>query len=55
MQMYMRVSTAWWLTPYLNTLMFFSRVSGFEPDMVKLQRVIHSAVRVKGPFTNAKG
>ena len=48
MQIYVRVTLAWWWIPYCKTLVFFAYLLQCEPDYEKLERMAHRAVRVKG-------
>ena len=41
---------AWWLEPYLHTLVFFCHLFGTLPDMAKLERVIRRAIRLRIHF-----
>jgi len=44
---HLKVSVAWWLKPYLYALAAFYRVTGFEPDMQKLEAMGMRAMSVK--------
>lgn len=44
-----KIRLAWWLKPYVNTLEFFSLVTGMTPDMNKLRNIVRHAVRIEGP------
>jgi hypothetical protein len=42
-----RVTVAWWLSPYLTALVFLCRLHGTAPNEEKLRRVIAKAIRVR--------
>ena len=42
-----KIHFAWWLQPYLTTLVFFCLITGDEPDWVKLEVIIKKATRLK--------
>lgn len=44
------VSVAWWVPIYINVLAFFCAVTGSEPDMAKVERVIQRGIRLKAVF-----
>ena len=41
------VSLAWWWQPYLYGVACMVYLTGMEPDMAKVHRVIRRAIRVK--------
>lgn len=41
------VTLAWWLRPYLFGVALTSALTGAEPDMVKVTRVIDRALRYR--------
>jgi hypothetical protein len=41
------VSLAWWLKPYLYGVILTARLTGAEPDMNKVGRMVRKAVRAK--------
>lgn len=41
-----KVKVAWWLPPYLSMLNLFCLLFGTTPDMSKLDRTIHRAIKV---------
>ena len=45
------VHVAWWLRPYLQTLVFFCIMMRSEPDQERLARVIRRALSVKARAT----
>lgn len=49
MTLTVKISMAWWFTPYVRTLQFFSLITGMTPDFDKLDKVIRHAIRVEGP------
>ena len=46
-QLKLRVSLAWWLKPYLYGVILTARLTGAEPDMNKVGRMVRKAVRAK--------
>ncbi|ATQ78293.1 hypothetical protein CR152_30115 [Massilia violaceinigra] len=40
----LNVRVAWWLMPYLRTLAFICAVTGMEPNMNRVKRVIDKGV-----------
>lgn len=38
---------AWWLMPYIRTLVLFSFITGLEIDHDKLQRKIQKGIRAR--------
>jgi hypothetical protein len=49
-EMEIEVSVAWWVGPYINILAFLCTVTGSEPDMAKVERVIQRGIRLKAVF-----
>lgn len=43
-----KVRLAWWVMPYVNTLLFFCRVFHTEPDYDKLTNIIKRGVVYEG-------
>ncbi|WP_166893564.1 hypothetical protein [Massilia sp. CCM 8734] len=41
------VHRAWWVLPYLNTLAFMCALTGLEPDLRKVNRMIEKGVTLK--------
>ncbi|CUI07865.1 hypothetical protein BN2497_14419 [Janthinobacterium sp. CG23_2] len=41
------VHRAWWLMPYMHTLDFICAVTGMEPDMKKVRRMIERGLTLK--------
>lgn len=46
-EMRITVSLAWWWQPYLYGIATMVFLTGMQPDMEKVQRVIRRAIRVK--------
>lgn len=42
-----RIKVAWWLRWYVAGLLTVSRITGAEPDMAKVERVVRRAVRLE--------
>ena len=42
----LNVRVAWWLMPYLRTLAFICAMTGMEPNMDRVRRVIDKGVTV---------
>lgn len=42
-----KVTFAWWLKPYLSTLIFIAVLMGVTPDWEKVGRVIRRAMRIR--------
>lgn len=42
-----RVSFAWWAQPYIAGVRLCSLLSGLEPDMGKVERVVLNSLRVE--------
>lgn len=43
----LRITVAWWFTPYIHVLTFFCFVMQQEPDWEKLERVCIRALKVR--------
>jgi hypothetical protein len=41
------VSYAWWLAPYLNSLIALKSIAGVEPNMKKVSAVIKRGIKVE--------
>lgn len=44
------VSIAWWVSPYINVLAFICALTGSEPDMHKVERVIQRGIKLRAVF-----
>jgi len=42
-----RVSVAWWLPLYVDGVRLMSWLTGLEPDMEKVERVVHHAISIR--------
>lgn len=43
----LRVHIAWWLKLYLWSIAGFAQMTGMDPDMRKVGRMVHLGVKVK--------
>ena len=41
------VKVAWWVRPYLYSLVLMSRLTGLEPDLDKVEAVVLKGLRVR--------
>ena len=41
------VKVAWWVRPYLYGVVLMSRLTGFEPDLDKVEVVVLKGLRVR--------
>ncbi|AMM14227.1 hypothetical protein AX768_09105 [Burkholderia sp. PAMC 28687] len=40
-------SVAWWVTPYLQSVWYFSQITGFDYDSKKVMRMASKGIKVK--------
>lgn len=45
--MTIRISLAWWVTPYLRTLAFLCWMLGTEPDMERVGYWVGKGIKIK--------